>query len=54
MLLINEVIKQRKCEIPAQFLVIEIHLVDVDSLNFIEIQELAVSIDGMMCFSCPD
>ena len=52
MLLINEVIKQRKCEIPAQFLVIEIHLVDVDSLNFIE---KAASIDGIMtCSSCED
>ena len=52
MLLINEVIKQRKCEIPAQFLVIEIHLVDVDSLNF---TEKAASIDEiMMRFSWED
>ena len=51
MLVINEVIKKRKCEISAQFLVIEIHLVDVDSLNF---TEKAASIDGMMCSSCAD
>ena len=45
MLVINEVIKKRKCEISVQFLVIEIHLVDVDSLNF---TEKAASIDGIM------
>ena len=45
MFVINEVIKKRKCEISAQFLVIEIHLVDVDSLNLIE---KAASFDGIM------